>query len=122
MAGRTKSLEKKAAEILKQAEENGVQENFLFVTTFNRYLVQIKILDNLEKAINDDGTTVTKEYVKGRGNVYTNPAINAYNNTTNSANKTVTTLLKIIQGFKAENKSKDVDPLIDIINGGGNID
>lgn len=122
MAGRTKSLEKKAAEILKQAEENGVQENFLFVTTFNRYLVQIKILDNLEKAINDDGTTVTKEYVRGRGNVYTNPAINAYNNTTNSANKTVTTLLKIIQGFKAENKSKEVDPLIDIINGGGNID
>lgn len=112
----------KAKEILELAEKNGVQTNFFFTTTFNRYLVQIKILEDLERAINEDGTTVTKEYVKGRGNVYTNPAINAYNNTTNSANKTVTTLLKIVQGFKAEDKVKEVDPLIEIINGGGNID
>ena len=112
----------KAKEILELAQKNGVQTNFFFTTTFNRYLVQIKILEDLERAINEDGTTVTKEYVKGRGNVYTNPAINAYNNTTNSANKTVTTLLKIVQGFKAEDKVKEVDPLIEIINGGGNID
>ena len=85
-------LEKQAKEILKIAESNGVQTNFFFRTTFQRYLVQIAILSDLEKEIADEGATVTKEYVKGRGNVYTNPAINAYNNTTNSANKTVTTL------------------------------
>ncbi len=122
MASKSKTMNDKAKEILELAEKNGVQTNFFFTTTFNRYLVQIKILEDLERAINEDGTTVTKEYVKGRGNVYTNPAINAYNNTTNSANKTVTTLLKIVQGFKAEDKVKEVDPLIEIINGGGNID
>lgn len=110
-------LEKQAKEILKIAESNGVQTNFFFRTTFQRYLVQIAILSDLEKEIADEGATVTKEYVKGRGNVYTNPAINAYNNTTNSANKTVTTLLKIVQGFKAEDKGETVDPLLAIING-----
>jgi hypothetical protein len=28
----------------------------------------------------------------------------------------------IVKGFKAEDKAKDVDPLLEIINGGGNID
>lgn len=122
MATKSKTMNDKAKEILELAEKNGVQTNFFFTTTFQRYLVQIKILADLEQEINEEGTTVTKEYVKGRGNIYTNPAINAYNNTTNSANKTVTTLLKIVQGFKAEDKEKDVDPLLEIINGGGKSD
>lgn len=122
MSNNSKSLNDKAKEILKLAEKNGTQTNFFFTTTFQRYLVQIKILEDLEQEINEEGTTVTKEYVKGRGNIYTNPAINAYNNTTNSANKTVTTLLKIVQGFKVEDKEKEVDPLLKIINGGGKSD
>jgi tRNA(Phe) wybutosine-synthesizing methylase Tyw3 len=119
MANKAKSLNDKAKEILELAEKNGVQTNFFFTTTFQRYLVQIKILEDLEREIEEAGATVTKEYVKGRGNVYTNPAINAYNGTTNSANKTVTTLLKIVQGFKAEDKEKEIDPLMEIIDGGG---
>ena len=122
MQQNSKTLSEKAKEILELAEKNGVQTNFFFTTTFQRYLVQIKILEDLEREINDAGTLVTKEYVKGRENIYTNPAINAYNNTTNSANKTVTTLLKIVQGFKAEDKEKEVDPLLEIINGGGKSD
>ena len=122
MKDNSKTMNDKAKEIIKLAEKNGVQTNYFFTTTFNRYLVQIQILEDLEKEINEAGALVTKEYVKGRENIYTNPAINAYNNTTNSANKTVTTLLKIVQGFKAEDKVKEVDPLLEIINGGGNID
>lgn len=118
----SKSMNDKAKEILELAEKSGVQTNYFFTTTFQRYLVQIKILEDLEQEINDAGALVTKEYVKGRENIYTNPAINAYNNTTNSANKTVATLLKIVQGFKAEDKAKEVDPLLEIINGGGNDD
>lgn len=112
-----KSLNEQAKEILRIAEDNGVQTNFFFVTTFKRYQVQINILTELEKEINDEGTTVTKEYVKNRKNLYTNPAINAYNRTTDSANKTVTTLLKIVQGWKKEDKEKEIDPLMAIING-----
>lgn len=112
-----KTLNEQASEILKIAEANGVQTNFFFVTTFKRYQVQINILTELEKEINEEGMTVSKEYVKGRKNLYTNPAINAYNRTTDSANKTVTTLLKIVQGWKKEDNA-DVDPLMAIINGG----
>ena len=119
MKNNSKTMNDKAKEILKLAESSGVQTNYFFTTTFNRYLVQIKILEDLEREIDEAGALVTKEYVKGRENIYTNPAINAYNNTTNSANKTVATLLKIVQGFKAEDKAKEVDPLLEIINGGG---
>jgi len=113
-----KTLNEQASEILKIAEANGVQTNFFFVTTFKRYQVQINILTELEKEIGEEGTTVSKEYVKGRKNLYTNPAISAYNRTTDSANKTVTTLLKIVQGWKKEDANGDIDPLMAIINGG----
>ena len=111
------TLKEQAEEILRIAEENGVQTNFFFVTTFRRYQVQIQILNDLEKALKENGTLVTKEYVKGRKNLYDNPAINAYNRTTDSANKTVTTLMKIIRGFNTEAETDEVDPLLQAING-----
>ena len=115
-----KSLNEQAVEILRIAEETGVQTNFFFVTTFKRYQMQIKILNDLEKSIEQDGMLVKKEYVKGRKNLYTNPAVREYNTTTDSANRTVTTLMKIIQGFgksDAERDGDDVDPLLALING-----
>ena len=118
MTTNKKSLNQQAEEIIKIAEEAGVQTNFFFLTTFKRYQVQINILSELEKKIKEEGTLVTKEYVKGRGNLYCNPAVSEYNRTTDSANKTVSTLIKIIKGFKGEDNSSDVDPLLAIINGG----
>ena len=115
---KTLTLNEQAQEIIKIAEASGVQTNFFFITTFKRYQVQISILNELEKKIKEDGALVTKEYVKGRGNLYANPAISEYNRTTDSANKTVSTLIKIIKGFKGEDGGEDVDPLLAIINGG----
>lgn len=112
------TLEQQASEIMRLAEESGVQSNYFFVTTFKRYQVQLSILDDLEKTIKEDGTTVTKEYVKGRKNVYSNPAISEYNRTTDSANKTVATLIRIIKNFGMDDGKGDHDPLMDIINGG----
>ena len=94
------SLNEQAKEILRIAQEHGVEQNFFFITTFKRYQVQINILNELEKKINQDGTLVTKEYVKGRGNVYTHPAIGEYNKTATSANQTVATLIKIIKELR----------------------
>jgi len=113
------SLNEQAVEILRIAEETGVQTNFFFVTTFKRYQVQLSNLSELEKAIKDTGTLVTKEYVKGRANIYVNPAVTEYNKTTDSANRTVTTLMKIIRGFAKEDEERnsDYDPLMAIING-----
>ena len=113
-----KSLTEQAKEILRIAEESGVQSNFFFITTFKRYQVQINVLNELEKTINDEGMLVKKEYVKGRKNLYTNPAVAEYNKTTDSANKTVATLLKIIRSRKDDERSGEAeDPLMKLING-----
>lgn len=106
------SLQQQADEVLKRAEERGVQTNFFFVTTFKRYQVQMKILADLERSINEDGATVTKEYVKGRQNIVTNPAIASYNATAQAANGTVKTLINIIDSFADEGGA---DSLADVM-------
>ena len=100
MAKRSKegqSLQAQVEQILAKAEENGIQTSFFFRTTFKRYIVQMQILDDLEKAIQEHGMTVTKEYVKGRQNLVANPAITEYNKTATAANGTVATLIKIVE-------------------------
>ena len=99
------------------AERYGVEQNFFFLTTFKRYQVQLKILNDLEKTIKQDGILVTKEYVKGRKNVYSHPAISDYNRTTDSANKTIVTLMKIITTLRDKQDDNETDPLLEILSG-----
>lgn len=104
------SLQEQAEEILKIAEESGIQSNFFFLTTFKRYQVQLNILSKLERTIAADGVLCEKEYVKGRKNIYTNPAIGEYNKTASAANSTVTTLINIIKTLRPEDsKQGDID-------------
>ena len=110
--------QRQADEILRLAKESGVQSNFFFVTTFQRYLVQLDILEDLAKTLNEEGMTVKKEYVKGRKNLYSNPALGSYNKTVDSANKTVATLMRILKSYGVDEKADDVDPLMNINNGG----
>lgn len=120
MAKKKTDIQAKAKEILKIAEQYGVEKNFLFITTFQRYTVQLKVLEDLEKAIEEHGSTVEKEYVKGRKNLYSNPAIKEYNNAVNSANKTVSTLMSIIKTNSEkynDDNGQEEDPLLRLLNG-----
>ena len=112
-----RSLQEQADEIIRIAEDSGVQSNYFFVTTFKRYQVQLGILNELEKVMEEEGMLVTKEYVKNRKNLYSNPAVAEYNRTTDSANKTVSTLLKIIKNFGVDEENSDTDPLMEMIRG-----
>ena len=109
------TLQEQANRILEQAQEKGVQSNFFFVTTFKRYQVQMKILSDLEKAINEYGATVTKEYVKGQQNLVANPAITEYNKTATADNGTVSTLINIIKTLS--NEPDGIDALSEFLNG-----
>ena len=111
------NLNQQAKEIIRIAEESGVQSNFFFITTFKRYQVQLNILNELERAMKEEGMLVSKEYVNGRKNLYSNPAVAEYNRTTDSANKTVATLMRIIRNFNVEESSEEEDLLMKMING-----
>lgn len=89
-------LNAQAKEILEKAQKKGVEHSFMFVTAFRRYTELISHLAELEKAIKEGGMLVTKEYVKGRTNLYVNPAVAAYNQTAGAADKTAQLLLKYI--------------------------
>lgn len=120
MAEKKLTLSEQAQEILRIAEQHGVEQNFFFLTTFKRYQVQINILIDLEAAIKRDGSLVTKEYVKGRGNIYTHPAIVEYNRTSTAANQTVQTLMKIITTMreeKGDDREDAVAQLVKVIRG-----
>ena len=121
--GKPMSLNEQAQEILRIASEHGVEQNFFFLTTFKRYQVQIQILAELEKTIREEGNTVTKEYVKGRKNVYTHPAISEYNKTSTAANQTVQTLMKIVTTMRNDDEGTGSggdgtgDELMDFLRG-----
>lgn len=92
----TVNLDEQAADILKKAEARGMEYSYLFITTFTRYQNLTKRLDELQQAIEKDGSTVTKEYVKGRSNLYVHPAVASYNSTAKAADSAASMLLKYI--------------------------
>ena len=113
---RTKLI-KQANEIIKIAESSGLQSNYFFTTTFQRYQVQLEILLELTEKMEDEGMLVTKEYVKGSKNLYVSPAVSAFNRTADSGNKTVMALIKIIKEFNVDGMTDNEDLLLKTING-----
>ena len=94
-----------AFELIKLAEQGGVEQNFFFTTTFARYKTQLNLLTRLQAEIQDTDLMVTKEYVRGRQNLVSNPAITEYNKTSQAANQTVICLMKIISTFSKNSLS-----------------
>ena len=112
------SREVQAEQIRKLAEESGVQSNFLFCTTFERYQVQLRILDRLEAAVDsEEDVKVEKKYSKDQTNSYANPVIKEYSRAVDSANKTVGTLMRIIKNFGVGGDDEGDDDLMAAING-----
>ena len=95
--------------LLVEAEKKGLTENYNFMTTFERYCKQCEIIEKLSVVIEKEGELVTKEYVKGRENVYIHPAIKELNNTSTAANNTVGTLLKILDTVKVVEAQDELD-------------
>lgn len=94
-----------AFELIKLAEQGGVEQNFFFTTTFARYKTQLNLLARLQAEISGTDLMVTKEYVRGRQNLVSNPVITEYNKTSQAANQTVICLMKIISTFSKNSLS-----------------
>lgn len=96
-------------EIMKMAKEYGVEKNALFLTALKQYDVQQKVIDDINIVLSEeDNLMTTKEYVKGRENIYANPLVKELPKHADAANRTAGILLDIIKtlGHKKTTGSK----------------
>ena len=91
-----KNVEELAKGILQEAIEKGFENDSSFLTSYHLLEVQIEMLSSLEKSFKEDGSTITKEYVKGRENIYIHPAVDKYTKTSDSAFNKILKLKEMI--------------------------
>lgn len=98
-------------EIMEMAKEYGVEENALFISCANQYALQQDVIEKMKQSLDDeDNCTVEKEYVKGRANLCINPLVKELPKHSDSANRTLATMIDIINklGHKPEQKSESL--------------
>lgn len=100
-------------DILKMAELYGVSNNAMFRQALKNYETIQKAIESIDGVLTENEMMVTKEYVKGRENLYLNPAIKELPKQIDAANKTMATMVTIIKEFGS---IKESDEFIDFIN------
>lgn len=84
--------------ILAMAQEYGVDTNPLFIQTLKNYKTIQKSIEGIDQIIHaNDDLTISKEYVKGRENLYLHPAIKELPKQIDASNKTLDKMLDIIE-------------------------
>ena len=101
------TLKERANKILAKAREKGDEQALLFETIFQQYLETLDHRQKLRKALVKDGVTVTKEYVKGRQNIYVHPALAAYATQGKLLLETAKTLMTLIREKIADADDQD---------------
>ena len=95
-------------ELLALAHDYGVENNALFVAAAKQYQLQQEVLEMIHATLQEDGEAVTtKEYVKGRENVCVHPLVAQLPKHVDSANKTLSTMLDIVQKLGRLASSED---------------
>lgn len=95
------------SELLDMAKQYGVDDNAVFVVAASQYALQQRVISNIKDALDaEDSLMSTKEYVKGRENIYAHPLVKELPKHADSANRTAQTILNIIETLgKKEKKS-----------------
>ena len=95
--------------LLKMAQDYGVDKNALFLQAIEQYDVQARVIQNIKKALDeeDGDLTTSKEYVKGRVNIYANPLVKELPKHADAANRTLQTMLTIIKELGKPPTPKD---------------
>ena len=94
--------------LLKMAKDYGVDKNALFVQAAEQYDVQMRVIQNIKAELDDEeNLTTSKEYVKGRENVYANPLVKELPKHADSANRTLQVMLSIIKELGKPPAPKD---------------
>ena len=86
------------AEIMAMAEKHKVSDNPLFLQTLKNYQTIQLSIGTVDKLLRENPeVTISKEYVKGRENLYMHPAVKELPKQIEASNKTIATLLSIIE-------------------------
>lgn len=99
--------------VIRMAEQYGVSDNALFLQSIKNYETIQKAIAAIDSVLAEDEMMVTKEYVKGRENLYLNPAIKELPKQIDAANKTIATMISIIKEFGV---IKETDEFLEFIN------
>lgn len=86
--------------ILKYAGKLNPDIKIAFMELYRRMQKLMKYGRDLEAQLDSEGMIVGKEYVKGRPNIYKNPAADLYNKNCDSLVKVVGAMDKLIKGQK----------------------
>ena len=92
-------------ELIKMAKSYGVDKNALFLAAAKQYALQQRVINSIKDTLDSgDSLMTTKEYVKGRENIYANPLVKELPKHSDSANKTASCMLDIIKTLGREPK------------------
>ena len=94
-------------EVIQMAADYGVADNPLFVQTLKNYETVQRAIEMTNEILTSEDMTISKEYVKGRENLYMHPAIKELPKQIDAANKTVDKLLDIIERLGKKNTTGD---------------
>ena len=83
--------------IMELAKAYGVDDNAIFVSAADRYSVQVDLIDQMRKQIEKDGLMIEHTNVKGDVNADVNPLTVQLPKYIDTANKTLSLMLDIIQ-------------------------
>ena len=94
--------------LLKMAKDYGVDKNAMFVQAAEQYDVQMRVIQSIKEELDsEENLTTSKEYVKGRENIYANPLVKELPKHADSANRTLQTMLSIIEKLGKPPEPKD---------------
>lgn len=86
----------------------GCDDNPLFQTELDKYSFQLQVINRMRDELADSEMAVSKEYVKGRENLYVHPLFKELPKHSDSATKTATFLWQMIRDYRpSAEKNKD---------------
>lgn len=112
------TLEERVEQLKIEAEEKGLLNNLLYEELLDDFVYQTNLMRRLREEIDNEDVVIEKTYIKGSPNLSPNKVIATYNATSNARVNTVSAIAKVIKNFD-DVTNKKVDPLIELMNGGG---
>ena len=104
--------------ILKLAKERGVEKDALFIQCLKNFEVVELAIGKIYEIINSDEVLISKEYVKGRENIYIHPALKELSKLMDSANKTIDKMYLTIEKASGSPYNNDENEIISFLQEG----